>query len=320
METNESNNKMTAYYYQLQAEFYRRHEVMILERMTNGLAYAYFYLKLCVESLATNGYLRMNNLPLSVEDLSAITNVDIETVRSAVAVLLRLGMIQQVDDGAYYLEEVTRFLKKISMTPEAIRKRKQREKERLEALEGSGDNAGHICDTSVTKCHGEEDTTVTKSHKSVTESHKSVTKCHESIEIIDNNLELRDNSIDKLEEEEQSNYCCLTNAPAREEVISFLSEHCQHIIDPEGFFNYYEKTNWTIDGEPIHDWRRLAIRWEENLITEEEKIPFEEEKKLWKKYESMFGEKVDPYYYGRRYKYVQIAIATGRRLPAPAKG
>ena len=116
---NETDVKMTAYYYQLQDEFYRRREVKILEKMQNGYAYAYFYLKLMVESLATNGYLKLNNYPLTVEDLAAITEMDIDTVRSAVAVLIRLGMLQQMQDGTYFIEEVKMFIKRISMTPEA---------------------------------------------------------------------------------------------------------------------------------------------------------------------------------------------------------
>ena len=49
-----------------------------------------------------------------------------------------------------------------------------------------------------------------------------------------------------------------------------------------GFFDYYEKRAWTIEGEPVRDWRALAVRWEENMATECDKLPYEEEKKLWK--------------------------------------
>ena len=324
----EANEKpMTAYYYQLQAEFYQRREVKILEKMQNGLAYAYFYLKLCVESLATNGYLRMNNLPLSVDDLAAITDIHVDTVRSAVAVLMKMGMIQQVDDGAYYLEEVTKFLKRISMTPEAIRKRRQRQREAEEAarLKAAEEEAGRLMDgltgtqcpdivpdesESVTKCHDDvtnaSQGTVTNSHKSVTNSHKTVTKCHESIEY-------RDYSLDNLEEEETTKYSYCesrAHAPTREEVKEFISEQCPH-VNPDGFFKYYQKTNWTQNGEPIRDWRRMAVTWEEQLTAECQTLPMEEERKLWKEYEKKFGKKVSPAYFGIRYKYVQLAIATG---------
>ena len=311
----QEKEQMTAYYYQLQAEFYRRREIKILEKMPNGLSYAYFYLKLCVESLATNGYLRMNNLPLNVDDLAAITDIHIDTVRSAVAVLMKMGMIQQVEDGAYYLEEVTKFLKRISMTPEAIRKRRQRQKEAEEAarLKAAEEEACRLIEGNVTKCHAD----VTEvSRENVTLSHKTVTKCHESIENIVNSSENTVKSIDSLEEEESPKSNSLMTracAPTREEVEEFISEHCPH-VNASGFFKYYQKSDWTQNGEEIKDWRRLAITWEENLVAEDSRIPFESEKKLWKQYEAKFGKKVPVAYYGIRWKYVQLAIVTGEPL------
>lgn len=310
----EANEKpMTAYYYQLQAEFYQRREVKILEKMQNGLAYAYFYLKLCVESLATNGYLRMNNIPLSVDDLAAITDIHVDTVRSAVAVLMKMGMITQVEDGAFYLEEVTRFLKRISMTPEAIRKRRQRQKEAEEAMQlrlAEEEGRRLLEGKNVTECHAD----VTEvSQEDVTLSHKTVTKCHESIENIDYSLENTDKSLDNSEEEETTKYSYCesrAHAPTREEVKEFISEQCPH-VNPDGFFKYYQKTNWTQNGEPIRDWRRMAVTWEEQLTAECQTLPMEEERKLWKEYEKKFGKKVSPAYFGIRYKYVQLAIATG---------
>ena len=134
---------------------------------------------------------------------------------------------------------------------------------------------------------------------------------------------LDDNIADKLEEEEdKQNITVVSSArvPTKTEVFDFLTENCPH-INPEGFFKYYDKTKWTQNGEPIKDWRRLAVTWEENMIAEVEeadRLPLAEEMKLWKEYEKKFGEKVDPYYYGRRQKYVQLAIATD--TPLPEKG
>ena len=314
---NETDVKMTAYYYQLQDEFYRRREVKILEKMQNGYAYAYFYLKLMVESLATNGYLKLNNYPLTVDDLAAITEMDIDTVRSAVAVLIRLGMLQQMQDGTYFIEEVKMFIKRISMTPEAIKKRRQRaEKAAQEAAELAAIEAGKkddfpvlpVCEPSKqgkgTKC---PDNVPIMSPKC---PDKKGTNCPDNIEIRDYNLE------NKYIEDETSNYSSLLSracAPAREEVEKFIKDHCSHIVGM-GFFDYYEKRDWTIEGEPIKDWRALAVRWEENMATECDKLPYEEEKNLWKKYEKAFGKKVPCQFWGVKYKYVQLALATGKPL------
>lgn len=310
---NETDVKMTAYYYQLQDEFYRRREVKILEKMQNGYAYAYFYLKLMVESLATNGYLKLNNYPLTVDDLAAITEMDIDTVRSAVAVLLRLGMLQQMQDGTYFIEEVKMFIKRISMTPEAIKKRRQRaEKAAQEAAELAAIAAGKKDDFPVLPvCEPSKQRNGTKCPDNVPiMSHDKGTNCPDNIEIRDYSLE------NKHIEEETSNYSSLLSrayAPTREEVEKFIKEHCSHIVGM-GFFDYYEKRAWTIEGEPVRDWRALAVRWEENMATECDKLPYEEEKKLWKEYEKAFGKKVPCQFWGVKYKYVQLAIATGTPL------
>lgn len=314
---NETDVKMTAYYYQLQDEFYRRREVKILEKMQNGYAYAYFYLKLMVESLATNGYLKLNNYPLTVEDLAAITEMDIDTVRSAVAVLIRLGMLQQMQDGTYFIEEVKMFIKRISMTPEAIKKRRQRaEKAAQEAAELAAIQAGEndklptlpVCEPSKqgkgTKC---PDNVPTMSPACPDETG---TNCPDNIEIRDYNLE------NKYIEEETSNYSSLLSracAPAREEVEKFIREHCSHIVDM-GFFDYYDKRAWTIEGEPVRDWRALAVKWDDNMASEVERLPIDKERELWKEYKEHFGESVPVQYYGKKWKYVQLAIATGTPL------
>lgn len=310
---NETDVKMTAYYYQLQDEFYRRREVKILEKMQNGYAYAYFYLKLMVESLATNGYLKLNNYPLTVDDLAAITEMDIDTVRSAVAVLLRLGMLQQMQDGTYFIEEVKMFIKRISMTPEAIKKRRQRaEKAAQEAAELAAIEAGKKDDFPVLPvCEPSKQRKGTKCPDNVPiMSREKGTNCPDNIEIRDYNLE------NKYIEDETSNYSSLLSracAPTREEVEKFIREHCSHIVDM-GFFDYYQKRDWTIEGEPVRDWRALAVRWEENMAAACERLPYEEEKKLWKEYEKAFGKKVPCQFWGVKYKYVQLAIATGTPL------
>ena len=144
------------------------------------------------------------------------------------------------------------------------------------------------------------------------------TSSEQSSQAIDNivdslNDNLVDTLVDKEEEETTSCNCFINGAPTKKEVFDFISAKCPH-INAEGFFNYYNKSDWTQNGEPIKDWRRLALTWEENMVKEASRIPFEEEKKLWKQYEDMFGQKVPCQYFGIRWKYVQLAIATGVAL------
>ena len=129
---------------------------------------------------------------------------------------------------------------------------------------------------------------------------------------IEDNLVL-DNIAEKEEEETNTELLFDSARTRKEEVFDFIASHCPH-VNPEGFYNYYQKLDWTQNGEPIKDWRRLAVTWEENMTKEAERLPFDEERKLWKQYEEKFGQKVPCQYFGIRWKYVQLAIATGVAL------
>ena len=109
----ENDEKKVFYFLKLQRDFFQRSEVRILESMPNGKEYAYFYLKLMVESLAENGYLRScHEIPYNIEMLAAITNTNVDVARVAMEVLTRMGMIETMD-GIYYIAEVARITGKI---------------------------------------------------------------------------------------------------------------------------------------------------------------------------------------------------------------
>ena len=153
------------------------------------------------------------------------------------------------------------------------------------------------------------------------QGHKVTEPRAQSDQAIDN---IADNIEDKLadkiaEEENKQNINVVSSArePSKKEVFDYIREHCPH-INPEGFYKYYERSGWMQNGEPIKNWRRLAITWEENMVAEveeSERMPLADEVKMWAEYEKRFGKKVDPYYYGRRQKYVKLALATDTPLP-----
>ena len=69
------------YWLKMPRNFFKRHDIRIVESLPNGHAVAYFYLKLLVESVDHDGELRFNAaVPYDAEMLATITNTAPETV------------------------------------------------------------------------------------------------------------------------------------------------------------------------------------------------------------------------------------------------
>ena len=104
-----SGNKY--YWLKLKKDFFKRHDMKIVEALPNGKDYILFYLKLLCESLDHNGSLRFSDLvPYNETMLSAITNTNVDIVRSAVKLFTELGMMKVLDDGTIFMNEVHKML------------------------------------------------------------------------------------------------------------------------------------------------------------------------------------------------------------------
>ncbi|MGN0744356.1 MAG: phage replisome organizer N-terminal domain-containing protein [Christensenellales bacterium] len=100
-------NKERFYWLKLKRDFFKRHDIQIIESMPNGKDYVLFYLKLMVESIDHDGALRFSDtIPYNEQMLSVVTNTNIDIVRSAIKMLNELGMIEVLDDQTLYLKEV----------------------------------------------------------------------------------------------------------------------------------------------------------------------------------------------------------------------
>ena len=116
------------YWLKLKKDFFKRHDIQIIENMPNGKDYILFYLKLLCESVDHDGNLRFSEqIPYNENMLSTITNTNVDIVRSAITVFSQLQMMEVMDDGTYYMTEVNKMLG--SETYWAQRKREQRELE-----------------------------------------------------------------------------------------------------------------------------------------------------------------------------------------------
>ena len=100
-------NKERFYWLKLKRDFFKRHDIQIIESMPNGKDYVLFYLKLMVESIDHEGELRFSDtIPYNEQMLSVVTNTNIDIVRSAIKLLTELGIVEVLDDQTLYLKEV----------------------------------------------------------------------------------------------------------------------------------------------------------------------------------------------------------------------
>ena len=101
------------YWLKLKKDFFKRHDIRIVESMPSGKDYILFYLKLLCESVDHDGNLRFNDqIPYNDSMLATITNTDINIVSAAINVFEQLNMIEIMDDGTYYMNEVEKMLAK----------------------------------------------------------------------------------------------------------------------------------------------------------------------------------------------------------------
>lgn len=99
------------YWLKLDKDFFKRHDIKIVEAMKNGKDYVLFYLKLLCESTSHEGYLRFSpTIPYSEDMLATLTDTNIDVVRSAVKIFTGLGMMEFLDDGTLYLEMVENMI------------------------------------------------------------------------------------------------------------------------------------------------------------------------------------------------------------------
>lgn len=113
------------YWLRLKKDFFKRHDVYILESMENGREMVLLYIKMLVESIDHEGCLRFNEeIPYTAEMLAAIFHTDLNIIKFALEKLTLLEMIKIEDDGTIKMLKFSDFVG--SETPAAEKKRKQR--------------------------------------------------------------------------------------------------------------------------------------------------------------------------------------------------
>ena len=123
-------NKDTKFYWlQLKEDFFEDDAIEWLEEQKpNGRDYAYFYLKLCLKSLKSNGILirKVGNIliPYDNEKLAKLTKMDFDTVTVAMELLKKIGLIQILENGEIYINQLENLIGSKSIG--AFKKQQQR--------------------------------------------------------------------------------------------------------------------------------------------------------------------------------------------------
>ncbi len=142
------------YWLKLQDDFFDREEIRLIESQKNGKDYIIFYLKLLLKSIKNDGKLYFrNSVPYSPEMLANLTGMNIDTVRVAVDIFIKFGMMQRWDDGTLYMIEAQNMIGKESKWAKIKRNQRAKNKEigqcPMDVQQLSNDkNIGH-CPTDV---------------------------------------------------------------------------------------------------------------------------------------------------------------------------
>lgn len=210
------------FWLRLHRDFFKRHDVRVIESMPNGEKYVLFYLKLLTESIDHHGELRFSEtIPYDERMLSAVTNTDIDIVRSATKLFIELNLMEILDNDTIFMNEVQKMIG--SETDWARKKRIYR---------ANKDNPKLI-----------EDNTRTKKDnvRQEIEIEKEIEK-----ELKEKNTKKKTSSFKK---------------PTIEEILKYCKER-KNNIDPSAFYDFYESVGWKVGNKPMKDWKAAVRTWE----------------------------------------------------------
>ena len=138
------------YYLKLKEYFFNSEPMMILESMQDGLLYSNLLLKMYLMSLKSGGILLLgDHFPHTPQTIATCTRHQIGTVERGLQIFLKLGLIEILTDGAYYMTDIQLLIGQSSTEGE----RKKRERSRLKRQNLLPVGGVDICPpTPVDKC------------------------------------------------------------------------------------------------------------------------------------------------------------------------
>lgn len=152
------------YWLKLNENFFDDDTISFIEEQENGVYYVNFYLKLCLKALKTEGKLiRLigeNLIPYDIKSLAKLTNTPLDTVRVAMELFKKIGLVKVLDSGELYLSQLNEMI-----GTETDKARLMREKRALQNNNGNNvtTNSNNVtrllpdCYSDVTKCYTEKE-------------------------------------------------------------------------------------------------------------------------------------------------------------------
>lgn len=168
------------YYLKLKDNFFDTEEMKLMDTMKNGKDYQILYLKLCLLSLKNDGALMFKGMiPYDFSMISTITNMSIDTVKTALELFKKIGLVTVTDTGTIYMSDIQLLIGQSSTEAERQQKYRQDITNNVTNVTTNvttnvDTNVQQLCNKSSNKCNN-----------------KSTTNGHQRLEI-----EIRDKRLD----------------------------------------------------------------------------------------------------------------------------
>ena len=113
------------YYLKLKESYFDDDAIVLLESMQDGVLYSNILLKLYLKSLKNGGKLQLaENIPYTSQMIATITRQQVGTVERALQIFMKLGLVEPLQNGAFYMSNIELLIGQSST--EGERKRKAR--------------------------------------------------------------------------------------------------------------------------------------------------------------------------------------------------
>ena len=152
------------YWLKLKEDFFEEDAISWIEEQEKGKDYCLFYLKLCLKSLKSNGLLIRNVgnmlVPYDPKTLAKITNTDIDTVRVAMDILTKIGLIQILENGEIFITQLQNMVGSETSKAQLMRNKRKKDKELIK-------NSGNNVTPMLLSCYSNEENRYTEIEKEI---------------------------------------------------------------------------------------------------------------------------------------------------------
>lgn len=245
------------YWLKLQKDFFKKHKMVILRSMENGMTYEAIFIHLMAESIDHDALLRFSDTkPYTPRTLAPLVGTDSKTMADALEVFKDLELIEVFEDGTIFVPLASENIG--SDTTWAEKKRQYRDKLRTEQ--------GQLEDNERTTQGQSEDNLRTIRGQKEDMSDKSIEYRDKSIEYRDKINREKEKEREKKVDDESSTALLSESKkrfspPSLEEVAAYCEER-KNGIDPQAFIDFYSAKNWMIGKNKMKDYKACIRTWE----------------------------------------------------------